>query len=581
MKKKTSKLLILLASMALMVGCGSSEPASSEVPSSVAPSTSVITSSSEIPSSEVPSSSSQTPSSSEVIPGKDLALGTESDAVRLPGNFFYSRNAETVTVVKAREVDDVITLQYTAAVSAAYDHLKLFFEHPDNVTGWRYQVTFVLNAGLAFTGLVNGQRISFARGNNDVSVYNDEAPGASLVVIFAAEDTALIANTVSISGLTFERKVYDAPTALVADGDYSDWLNTRAFVENPLSLVGVNPDTEHKSVHFYAALVPTGLYVLAITYHDVYINDANDWWMNTNFEWFVNTRQYYISANPARQSTRVTARAMVTTAYEDGVANYKTITEGFVPTAQFPANAVIAGQIRVGFAWKTPGDRITGGEAAGGGYDEYWVPAGTWVNNADQTYVTVNGIFRRDQVNIQPTLLTIDGNLSDWASYAAYTTNKVTVVGTLDSSHKSVSFYAMLTDEGLYMAALARHDVFINDQATWHMNTNFEVFVGSTQYYITAANQKSAGTGIISNSLYSGTAVYESVAELFIPTPYLPTGLTVRVGFAWKTNGDTMTGAGGSGGAADAWWFAPGHTPNNTAQQYYVNANGIFETSPV
>lgn len=580
MKKKTSKLLILLATMAMMVGCGSSDLGSSEVPSSIAPSTSIITSSSEIPSSEEPSSSSL-PSSSEVLPGIEIVAGSETDAVRNPGNYFFAKNTETITIINAREVDGVATIQYTAAVSAEYDDLKLYFEHPSAVSSWRYQIEFTLEAGLAFTGLVNGQRRSFVRGTNQVKVFNDETPGASITIIFAASDTALISNTVSISGLAMERKIYDSPTGIVADGDYSEWLNTRAYVENALSLTGVTEDTDHKSVHFYAALTPAGLYVLAIAYHDVLINTSSAWWNSTNFEFFVrgNGRQYWITANPLYPNSRTTG-TMVTTEYE-GEAVYKSVAEGFVPTAQFPSNAVIANQIRVGFAWKTPGDQITGGEAAGGGYDEYWVPAGTWVNNADQPYITINGIFRNDQVNIPPTLLSVDGNLADWASYAAYTTNKVTVVGTEATSHKSVSFFAMLTEEGLYMAALARHDVFINDQATWHMNTNFEVFVGATQYYIAASGQKSAGTGMIANSLYSGTAVYESVAELFIPTPYLPAGTTVRVGFAWKTNGDMMTGAGGSGGAADAWWFAPGHTPNNTSQQYYVTANGIFETSPV
>jgi hypothetical protein len=53
-----------------------------------------------------------------------------------------------------------------------------------------------------------------------------------------------------------------------------------------------------------------------------------------------------------------------------------------------------------------------------------------------------------------------------------------------------------------------------------------------------------------------------------------------RIGFAWKTNGDTCTGLGGSGGAPDAWWFEPGHFPNNINEQYYVTAEGVFRSAP-
>ncbi len=178
--------------------------------------------------------------------------------------------------------------------------------------------------------------------------------------------------------------------------------------------------------------------------------------------------------------------------------------------------------------------------------------------------------------------MTIDGDLGDWADKAAYTTNKIYIEGSDATSHKNVTFMAFLNDEGLFLAALAHHDILINNEGTWHFNTNFEFFLnGGNQYYVTAAGQVSFGKAIIASREYTeGTAEYESIAEFFIPRWALPEGDMHRVGFAWKTNGDTATGLGGSGGGPDAWWFEAGHWPNNIDEQYYVNADGLFRADP-
>ena len=67
----------------------------------------------------------------------------------------------------------------------------------------------------------------------------------------------------------------------------------------------------------------------------------------------------------------------------------------------------------------------------------------------------------------------------------------------------------------------------------------------------------------------------EGEAE-FLEGIFLPSRDFQRVGFAWKTNGDTMTGGGGSNGNADAWWFQPGHYPSNANEQYFVTNTGVF-----
>ena len=134
-------------------------------------------------------------------------------------------------------------------------------------------------------------------------------------------------------------------------------------------------------------------------------------------------------------------------------------------------------------------------------------------NLADKGYVTKDGIFRKSQVAFEITdfqTVTLDGDLSDWEGI-----NGVNLTGTGDYSYKDVTWYARLTDEGMFVAAKAHHDVYINNDPTWHCNTNLEFWVsGNNQKYI-AANGNCAGGvyGTYTSVAYEGEAEYETVFE--------------------------------------------------------------------
>ena len=572
MKHITSKLLVAMLGVTFLAGCTSSiTPSSSSLtPTSTTTSTTSTTTSTTSTTSVTSSEDLKTP----------LSRGFDAEAVANPGHVYYGNDQATVTIVAAyfEDGDDESIIEFTVGTGAEADDMKIFYENPTAVAGTRYTAEFSLKAGVAFQGTVNGEVFNFIRGENNVVSHFEETANASITIVLATLESPLVSNTITIGTITFTEKVYTATEDIVIDGDLEDWETIRAY-EHPLNLTGVTTDTDHKSVTFYAALGDDGLYLLAHVFHDVLINDHTpEWWLNTNFEFFVKgDHQYWVSANPTIVNENLTG--IIVSSEYSGEANYESIAEVFVPNANLPEGAIVAGQIRVGYAWKTVGDQITGGEAAGGGYDEYWVPAGTWVNNADQTFVTAEGIFLEDQVNIEPTVLTIDGNLSDWAAMAAYTTNFAALVGTDATSHKDVTFYAAVLADGLYMAAIAHHDVSITDAGNWWENTNFEVFVnGGTQYYVSANGAVATGSGIIVTTAYEGTANFVSVAEIFIPAPYLPIADYQRVGFAWKTPGDDITGGAANEGLADSYWVIPMHWPNNAAEQYYVNADGIFAT---
>ena len=66
----------------------------------------------------------------------------------------------------------------------------------------------------------------------------------------------------------------------------------------PLKIISSRvPDTEHKSVDFYAALDETGLFLAVEVHHDILLTDKGAWYTNTNFEFFINgNNQYWVSA---------------------------------------------------------------------------------------------------------------------------------------------------------------------------------------------------------------------------------------------------------------------------------------------
>ncbi|MBQ7354051.1 MAG: TFIIB-type zinc ribbon-containing protein [Clostridia bacterium] len=191
-----------------------------------------------------------------------------------------------------------------------------------------------------------------------------------------------------------------AAPAITVDGDLSDWAGVHT-----LSVVG-SGEWEGKKVTIYGVLGEDGLYMAADAYHAKFTTDQGDWWMNTNFEFFVNKNgnrdnQCWVSAKGYTADNPVP-----TTSHEKMVAKmtnekvgdlYHTTVEVFMAYSDFDFLATGEDDfLRIGVAWKTIGDVNNNGEANGGGNDEYWVPKLTWPANADKAHVTANGIFNRN-----------------------------------------------------------------------------------------------------------------------------------------------------------------------------------------
>ncbi len=151
--------------------------------------------------------------------------------------------------------------------------------------------------------------------------------------------------------------------------------------------------TAHKHVSFYAASTEDGLYLACDAYHDEYKFGVSDWWLNSNFEFFIPAAtgqhsQYFVYADgidaKCKTSENVTDAIMKTEALTEQPTKYHTITEVFLAYDKVPT-ALDENTVQVGVAWKTVDELIIGGSAHKNpdGSDDWWVPQNTWPTNYD------------------------------------------------------------------------------------------------------------------------------------------------------------------------------------------------------
>jgi hypothetical protein len=595
--KKFGLMFVTLA--ALVVGCTSvstSVTESSSVQSessSVTPSTggtsstsveSSTTTSTTVDSTTADSSTTDSSSvdSSTPDPVVYLRVGNEAAAVAEPGVLFYevTGTVDIVSIVAPENGHYVIRYNVTGDESG----ITLWYKNPLAVTGKTYIIGGTIEASAVLASAkVNGTSyeiernipLEFTRTNQ-----LEKEGKASLAIVLLKTN-----NQITLSGLSFTEKVYNEAPTFTVDGDYADWANTHSE-ENVRGVWG-SGIYAHKSVVISAHLKSDGLYLFASAEHDLYVTDSGSWYTSTNFEFFINgNNQYYVTArNGGGKSGKVDTYAIVNVErsaaeIEGGLAKYHTNIEVFVATANI-TGAIVGNEIQVGVGWKTDGDLCNNGEAAAGGPDAYWVPAGGWTNG-DQKFVTSNGFSLTSSINYVPETITVDGNLADWPS-AVLEKLDAQVVGTGISEGKDATWYAFIDEKGVYVGLVAHHSLYIDDGAQWHTSTNLEFFInGNNQYYVTAQGgapgSASKGAGALVTTGEAGA--YTTVGEWFLPAAFYQTQITaglLRIGFAFKTTGDILVGGGGTGmSGGDDWWYVAGHNPNTLAQQFYVYTDGVY-----
>lgn len=363
------------------------------------------------------------------------------------------------------------------------------------------------------------------------------------------------------------------------DGDLGDW--NAAVLATGRTMTGLD-DTSHKNVTFYAQLTENGLYVAARAEHDLYVNDASDWFNNTNLEFYVNNEslRFWITANPVLAHEDVEG-VIVTRENTEGKSNYVSVAEGFIPIEKLPSNA-LSGELNIGFAWKTPGDNIKYHNMTGG-YD-WWYPTRRHpAMIAEQYFVNSFGICDYSSVRTVNNIL-LDGDFSDFDEAAQQ--YDLRVYGTGESESIGYTVCAQyIRGNGVYVGLVATHatNPWPNDNLTWSNNTNFEFYIGENRYYITCAGA-AAGNGLYAKNTYlsqtydAESSLWTTTIELFIPVSAFGTVSDeefVRMGFAFKPTGESVAVGGRE---ADDWWYLNGHLPSDVQTQFFVYDCGISST---
>ncbi|MGM9637153.1 MAG: hypothetical protein ACI3YK_04105 [Eubacteriales bacterium] len=184
---------------------------------------------------------------------------------------------------------------------------------------------------------------------------------------------SLCATSVPMFATATEAEAPATTREITLDGDLSDWEGVHSEAVEDVS--------NGKKATFYAVLTEEGdLYLACDAYHDVYTTTAGTWWENTNFEFFINGSQSWVSAwGGGAQEAKVYDYVMNVQEI-NGETVYHTITEVLVPRYKFLLRD--DGTIQLGIAWKTVGDDINAKKEDGSIMytDNWWRPVGCYPN---------------------------------------------------------------------------------------------------------------------------------------------------------------------------------------------------------
>lgn len=193
------------------------------------------------------------------------------------------------------------------------------------------------------------------------------------------------------------------------------------------------------------------------------------------------------------------------------------------------------------------------------------------INNNKNVYPSIMSFNIRAEVtnagikNVQQGGIKFDGDLSDWKALDNWEKINAKKVGVYDSATtgKGVTFYTLLNEEGLFIAAEAKHAKTTFGYADWWKNTNIECFIGQSdmehQFYATKSIRKGWNKSELVTTGTSGN--YTTIFEGFISKEYLTNVLCmnaneIKIGYAFKvdnlgTVSDTITP---TGGTATSYW---------------------------
>lgn len=338
--------------------------------------------------------------------------------------------------------------------------------------------------------------------------------------------------------------VVDGEFIVVTDGITIDGeLEAAAYGESLGFKVEGNRDVE-----IYGKRTQHGIVLYLIAHTNGNVVDASDWWMNHNFEFYLNNGiQRYV--NSKDQSNGVTAFARSATLLESGEhqGQYEHRYEVFV-AGEFDEN------VRLNYAFKAPGEaaRYEGLSAPFWDRSDWWCPI---IGGADVEKITAYGqpqgrpnnlfIGENGLVSTHPVAAnaTIDADFTEYADKPSVTRG---------NENAKFTFSGYTADDGYYLAITILQVNRAEATPEWHLNDNLEMRLFGTG---TGSN---IGFSIFDNFICANGAVsqyamkrtelndesgynYKTEVELFIaesnssPVAYIMVGCNGNGFVGWQS----------------------------------------------
>lgn len=224
---------------------------------------------------------------------------------------------------------------------------------------------------------------------SDGSVVEEKSMTDSGITVTGFDKTASGLQTLTATYGKLSVKFDVSILKIALDASLTDW--TAEMKRNSLDVREENGTRGYTAYAFYDT---TGLYIGVEAKHKTNPNTSNNWWENTNFEFFLNgNNQRYINNKGALGGIRPEFSIMQVTGEEN---NYTSTVEIFIPKSELPGNVNDA-FVRVGFAFKVAGEAIKIPNRDGGNATDWWWEDRHYPNNgAEQFYVSADGIFREE-----------------------------------------------------------------------------------------------------------------------------------------------------------------------------------------
>lgn len=417
----------------------------------------------------------------------EVAAGLTISEVKVGTNVVEAVEGVYSFVMPDSNVNIVVSIEGKRNVSLGdySNYVQVSNNNPDQFS----EITFSGITPYILTKLcLNGTEVTLTDGSATYTV------GADDIAVTAVEYNVLTEG-IAVDG-ELETELYGAPFSFKVEGN--------------------------RSVTIYATKTAHGVVMYVIAYTDANVDtDATQWWMNHNFEFYLNgdmdTQRY---VNSRDESANVTAFSRSATLMGEGSGyegKYRHIYEVFV-AGNFSED------VQLNYAFKAPGEVVRYEGLSDPRWDrtDWWCPIiGGAQNNKfgllgygqalpENLFITEDGLESTRPVAQNGT---IDGNLSEYSELTTVTRG---------NENAKFDFSGYIAADGYYLGITILQKERAASTSEWHLNDNIEIYVFDQYVGFSIFDDFICAHGAITQyamvrtELTEGDYSYKTVIELFI-----------------------------------------------------------------